>query len=194
MATDNRIPTLGFGVSPAAVILLGFGAGALAAVTGLTDQDLLSEIQIALLERPDGGQSWPSEVWTREEVLGNLNSRIWSILKDTHAVVTRTEIAVPASGLGVVSLPADWMATVSGVWRTAGGVRSPLGPGDSFESDLALPSWETTAATPLVYHDLDDESLVLRLAPIPDANGTLELLYVARPPAVNGAGSAIAVP
>jgi hypothetical protein len=158
------------------------------------DQDLLTEIQLALLEPADGGQSWPSEVWTHDEVLGNLNSRIWKLLRDTHAIVTRVEIAVPAAGLGVVALPAAWIATVSGVWRTAGGLRSPLGPADSYETDLALPTWGTTPGTPLVMHDLDRPTLTLQLAPIPDADGTLELLYVARPTALTGAGATIGLP
>jgi hypothetical protein len=160
----------------------------------MTDQDLLTEIQFALLEPPDGGQTWPSEVWTRDEVIGNVNSSLWGWLRDTHALVTPVDIAVLAVGLGVVALPADWLATCTCVWRTAGGVRTPLGPVDRFEGDLMLPSWESTAGTPLGYDEFEADTLTLQLLPIPAANGVLELLYVARPAAVNGGGITVPVP
>lgn len=160
----------------------------------MTDQDLLTELQFALLEPPDGGQSWPSEVWTRDEVIGNVNSNMWGWLRDTHAIVVRVESAEAAASLGVVALPADWLATASAVWRTAGGLRTPLGPVDRFEGDLALPSWETVPGTPLGYSDFEADTLILQLIPRPAANGILELLYIARPPAVNGAGITMPVP
>jgi hypothetical protein len=160
----------------------------------MTDQELLTEIQYALLEPPDGGQSWPSEVWTRDEVLGNLNSNLWNWLRDTHAITTRVELAILAAALGVVPLPADWLATGAGVWRAANGVRTPLGPVDRFEGDLALPTWETVPAVPLGYDDFEADTLTLQLIPRPAADGTLELLYVARPASVTGAGATLPVP
>jgi hypothetical protein len=160
----------------------------------MIDQALLTELQNALLEPPDGGQTWPSEVWTRQEVLDALNGSINTLLRETHLVVTRAEQAVTAAGLGIVTLPAAWMATVHLVWRTAGGVRIPLGPADTFEADLALPSWEDTAGTPLAYADLEGDTLRLRLIPRPDADGTLENMYVARPTELFGAGATIALP
>jgi hypothetical protein len=160
----------------------------------MTDQDLLSEIQYALLEPPDGGQSWPSEVWTRAEVLGNVNSNLWGWLRDTHALVTRVELPQLAATLGVVTLPADWLATATLVWRTAGGVRTPLGPVDRFEGDLALPSWETVPGSPIGYDEFEADTLTLQLIPRPVADGILELTYVARPVAVNGAGIALPLP
>lgn len=160
----------------------------------MIDQELLTELQFALLEPPDGGATWPSEIWTRDEVIGNVNSKIWSLLKDTHLQITRVEQAVLAADLGIVVLPANWIATVHLVWRTAGGVRKPLGPCDTFEADAALPTWEDTPATPIAYAELDGETLTTRLVPRPNADGTLEIMYVARPTPVNGNGLTIPVP
>lgn len=160
----------------------------------MTDQELLSAIQYAVLEPPDGGQSWPSEVWSREEVLGDLDGSLWAWLRDTHALVTRVELPQLAAALGVVTLPADWLATAGAVWRSAAGVRLPLGPVDRFEGDLALPTWEDTPATPLGYDDFEADTLTLQLIPRPAADGTLELLYIARPASVLGAGIALPVP
>jgi len=165
-----------------------------AAAANYVDQTLLTELQYALLESPDGGQTWPSEAWTRAEVLDAVNGNVQTLLRETHLVVTRTELAVLAAGLGLVALPTDWMATATLVWRTAGGVRTPLGPTDTFEADLALPTWEDTPATPLAYADLDGDTLTLRLVPRPDADGILEILYVARPTPIDGNGTPVAVP
>lgn len=159
----------------------------------MTDQDILTDIQYSVLEPPDGGQSWPSEVWTRDEVIGNLNSAIWDLLQEAQLVITRVEIPVLASATSV-ALPTDWMATSEAVWRSVANIRTPLGPVDAFEGDCALPSWETVPATPIGLVSLDQTTLTARLIPTPDANGTLELLYVARPTSVDGAGATLAIP
>jgi len=139
------------------------------------DRDLLSELQYVLIEPPDGGDTWPSLIWTREEVLDAVNGGIRALVRDTHLTATRIEIAVAAGALSI-PLPADWLATGSLVWRAADQTRTPIGPVDAFEGDLALPSWETAAALPLGYADLDGPTLTLRLVPTPAAAGTLELL------------------
>lgn len=160
----------------------------------MIDQVLLSELQYALIEPPDGGASWPSGAWTRDEVLDLVNAAERTLLKETFLVVTRAEQAVLAADLGVVTLPADWMATLHLVWRTAGGTRSPLGPADRFEADLMLPTWQATAAVPIAYADMEGDTLTLQLIPRPAADGTLEVLYVARPTPVNGEGRSFALP
>jgi hypothetical protein len=159
----------------------------------MIDQDLLTELQYALIEPPDGGASWPGEVWTRDEVLDGLNGGIRQLLRETHLLTARVEVVVLAGALSV-PLPADWLATGYLVWRSIAGVRTPLGPVDSFEGDLALPSWETVPGTPIAYADLDQTTLTLRLVPTPLAAGYLEILYVPRPASVNGAGELLPVP
>lgn len=159
----------------------------------MTDQHLLELLQYALVEPPNGGESWPSGLWTRDEVINALNTRMRQYLRATQAIATRTEIAVLAS-TNPVSVPSDWIATLAACWRTAAGVRHPLTPSDAFEIDLIVPTWETTAGTPVVVLDGDDGTLTLRLGPIPDADGTLELLYVALPTAANGNGVTLSIP
>ena len=176
----------------------------------MTDQELLHLVQIALVEPPDGGASWPSGLWTRDEVIAGLNTRMRQYLRDTHAIVTRIAISVPAL-TNPVALPIDWIATLHCVWleETGGAAfdslafdvgaydgseeRHPLTPCDSFESDLMLPTWEATPATPIVYLDGDQGTLTIRLAPIPDLNGVLELMYVALPTAATGANIPLSI-
>lgn len=159
----------------------------------MIDQDLLSEIQYALVEPPDGGASWPSEIWTREEVLDGVNGALRELLRGTHLVVTRTELPILA-GATSVALPADWLATATLVWRALTNVRTPLGPVDAFEGDLALPGWEANGGLPIGYADLDLTTLTLRLVPTPLLAGTLEVLYIARPTVVTGSGTLLPVP
>lgn len=158
----------------------------------MIDQDLLTELQYALVEPPDGGASWPGEVWTRDEVLEGVNGSIRALCRDTHLQVGRVEVAV-AGGALTIPLPADWLATGYLVWRAASGQRTPLGPTDAFEADLAVPSWESAAGVPLAYADLDQATLTVRLVPTPLAAGTLEILYIQRPDPVDGAGAVLPV-
>jgi len=157
----------------------------------VTDRELLEELQYALIEPPDGGDTWPSLIWTREEVLDAVNAGLRALVHDTHLQVARTELAV-LPGAIAVDLPTDWLATAHLVWRdTATQVRTPLGPVDAFEGDLAAPGWELSPGLPLGYADLDGPTLTLRLVPTPAAAGTVELLYIAVPALVVGNGSSL---
>lgn len=161
----------------------------------MIDQDLLTEVQYALLEPViDGGQTWASEVWSRDEVLGNYNAALWAVLRDTHAIVTFVLLNQPASSAGTVTLPADWMATIGVVFRAGGtNVRTPLAPADRFEADLGLPTWEDVPSTPIAWNEQEADTLTMTLIPANVADGTVELLYVARPAPSTGEGAAIPV-
>lgn len=161
----------------------------------MIDQDLLSELQRALLEPVvDGGQTWASEIWTRDEVLEALNDATGEVVRDTQLVVRRAEIVVLANATSV-ALPTDWLVTAAGVWQDGTtGVRTPLGPVDSFEADCALPTWETTTGTPIGLADLDSTTLTVRLVPTPATAGVLELLYIPRPAAISGNGTTLPIP
>jgi hypothetical protein len=151
----------------------------------MTDRELLEELQYCLIEPPDGGDTWPSLIWTRAEVLDAVNAGLRALVHDTHLHVARVEVAIPAGAIGM-TLPSDWLATAHLVWRdTATAVRTPLGPVDAFEGDLALPGWEVAPGLPLGYADLDGPTLTLRLVPTPAAPGVLELLYIAVPPLID---------
>jgi hypothetical protein len=159
----------------------------------MTDRELLEELQYVLIEPPDGGDSFPSLIWTRGEVLDAINAGVRALVRDTHQTVTRVEIAVPAATTQI-DLPPDWLATAHLVWRADDDTRTPLGPVDAFEGDLAVPGWETAPGLPLGYADLDGPTLTLRLVPTPHVAGTIELLYIAKPPNVAPAVGGVAAP
>lgn len=160
----------------------------------MIDQALLEDLQFALMEQPDGGQSWPSGIWTRDDVVDAINVGVRQLQRDTHLTVTYLEQLVIPGALSV-SMPADWMATAHLVWRTfPEGVRTPLTAVDAYEADLALPEWETTLGSPIGYADLDTNTLELRLVPTPDHAGVLENLYVPVPELMEGNGTEVPVP
>lgn len=159
----------------------------------MRDRDLLTELQLTLIEPPDGGDSWPSLIWARDEVMDAVNCAVRALARDVHLDVVRTQIVVTA-GTRLIGLPADWLATAALVWRTTASGRTPLGPVDSFESDLAVPGWEASRSLPLGYADLDQETLTLRLVPTPALDGVLELHYVRVPAVVTGAAPGTELP
>lgn len=160
----------------------------------MIDQALLEELQYALMEQPDGGQSWPSGVFTREDVLEAVNTGVRMLQRDTHLLATVREQTVPPQSASL-GLPEDWLATLHVVWRDfATSVRTPLKAVDAFEADLALPGWETQFGSPVGYADLDTSTLGLRLIPTPEAAGVLELIYVAVPEEVTGNGVEVPIP
>jgi hypothetical protein len=160
----------------------------------MIDQALLTELQYALLEPvKDGGQTWASQVWSRDEVVEAVNAGERQLLRDTQLLITRVEIPVLANATQV-DLPADWIASVHLVWRdTASGDRMPLGPADAFAADFGLPTWQASPGTPIVFLDLDSITLTFRLAPTPFQDGVVELLYVAQPTPINGNGRSFTV-
>lgn len=161
----------------------------------MIDQALLTEIQYALLEPViDGGQTWNSAAWTRDEALGGLNDGQWRLQRLLHLGATETTLAV-AAGATSVSLPSDWIASLAAVWQdTASGRRTILFPADPLEADLAVPTWQSGSGTPLVYDDRDRASQTLILAPTPALVGTLDLLYCPRATTLTGNGIPLAVP
>ncbi len=159
-----------------------------------TDQAILQQVQYALIEPPDGGQSWPSGLWTRDELLGLATQSQDSFLYDTLLLVGIANLPV-AIGDHLIALPFDWLRTVSAVWRGSDGTITELQRADSFEADHGLPTWELTNASPILYMDDDvPGSLLIRIGPAPLVAGVLELLYVPAGTDLNGGGEILVLP
>jgi hypothetical protein len=167
------------------------------------DQAVLSEIQYAVIEPPDGGASWPSGLWTRDEVLGALNQRQDRLLRESLLLVGvatiqvsqfdgAAEVDLPdavVNGEGVIQLPADWLATFAVVWRGTDGTVRDLLRTDTFEADHYDQAWAGESGTPLFYLDHDLGNRFMRIAPYPlvDSAGTIELWYIPLGAPMNGA-------
>lgn len=159
----------------------------------MTDRELLEQLQYATMEAPDGGDTWPSGLWTRDEVLSYLNERQNRFLKTTLLELGIAELPAPA-GQTRIALPDDWIATADVVWVGTDTRVRALSRGDAFEADHALGDWSGTRGQPILYMDYDPPVLELQIAPAPIVSGVIQLLYVPQAAACDGTGEFLSVP
>lgn len=160
----------------------------------VTDQDLGSALQQMLIEEPDGGQTWLSDLWTRDEVFNIANQRQDRLCLDTLLLVGIANLPV-IIGQHRVTLPDDWLRTMDLVWFGTDGTVRELGRSDSYEADHAIPTWELTNQTyPLVYLEDETPLLEIEIAPAPTVAGLLQLLYIPTGVQLTGNGDQLVVP
>lgn len=160
----------------------------------MTDQDLLTELQYWAVETPNAGASWPSGLWTVDELSGYLNQRQQQLLYESGCVLTRAPIPTVANTLRM-PLPADWIQTRRVNFLDANGAFHPVLRSEVSSADYGLASWESTLApTPLVFMEDITPSLQIQIAPGASDAGVLYLLYVALGAALSNAGIAFTVP
>jgi hypothetical protein len=160
------------------------------------DQTLLSEIQRVTLEHHgDGGSSWPTGMWIRDEILDYLNDRQREFLALTGLVWS---IATPATvAANAQPNPTDWIATTFLTYRSPTGVYRELPKMDAYELDLIAPNWPgaTTTQQPRGFYEIDGDSTTTYLVPAPIAVGaTLEWFYNALGTTLSGNGVTFTVP
>jgi len=159
----------------------------------MTDQDILTDLQNALMEPPDNGATWPSDLWEKAEVLARMNERQNRFLKAALLHVGMASIPI-AANVSTVALPQDWLVTQDVVWTgTASQTVRSLVRADQFQADHAHPDWTITGGVPLVYFDHDQPLLELRIAPTPLEAGTLLLFYIPQGDEVDGSGMLLSV-
>ena len=156
----------------------------------VTDRQLLESIQYTVIEPADLGATWPSGLWTLAEILAYANQRQYRFMKDTGLIVTSASITANTGAGNLFDLPTTWISTYRAAWKQSGAYRT-LHRSDTWEADNGIPTWEVTTGTPKLYLDSDTPTLKIQVAPAPDTNGTIEILYVAlttaltQTPAVN---------
>jgi hypothetical protein len=139
--------------------------------------EILSEIQAHLLETVDGGLTFGSGLWTVAEVMKLLNARLSRFLVETGIMIYRTTQAALETDI-VYNLPTDLIDLRRVAWTT-GGTTNVLPRMDAEQADLWNNMWESqTANGPQGHMQFPEESLEIRLAPQPNAAGTLDFLYV----------------
>lgn len=150
-----------------------------------TDQQVLNEIQYTVIEPPDSGATWPSGMWTAAETVRYLNQRQDRFIFETHPYVTAANIAVTA-GDNLYDLPAGFVKTVRVIWTPTSGTAVELTRGDDWEADHGIPTWTTVEDVPKIY--IIEPTLEIKLAPIPDSNGTLRIYYIKTGTTFTGGG------
>lgn len=157
----------------------------------IRDTDLLAIVGRLVIEAEDG--TWADDLWTRDEVLGYGTQAQQHFLRTTHAlrgVVNLTAVI----GQARYALPPDWIATVRVVWRPTVGTPYELPVGDTFQADLAMPTWAVAPGTPRLFADAEFPTRTGQVMPAPDVDGVIELTYVPMAVALTGAGELAALP
>lgn len=165
----------------------------------VTDQQVLNEIQRSLIETVNAGASWSSGLWTAAEVIGYLNQRQYRFMRETMAIIKRTDppLAHPAGAL-TRALPVDWIATHRVAWKANTDPTwafREVPRVDGWQLDAGVPDWPSNSyARPRGYADVETPTLEMRVAPAALAAGTLELLYVALTTTLSNSGVSFTVP
>lgn len=142
------------------------------------DTEFLNDLQWLLVEPQDGGLTWPSGLWSVAEVLAAINRVQSEFIRRTEITAAWTILPVVA-GTGAITVPQDYILTEEVIFSN-GTTANPLARSDEWELDRAIPSWEETAAAPIVYGDgIADDVLDLVIGPTPNVNGFVYLLYLA---------------
>jgi hypothetical protein len=143
----------------------------------ISDIQLLTQMQYTMIEPVDGGLSWQSGLWTAQEVLNYLNQRQNRFLKDTQMQIGLAMIPA-AAGTLQYDLPDDWITTVRVVWISSDRATRELIRSNAWEADNGIPSWTYVAGAPIIYIDVDTPVLTIKVAPLPDEDGTIQVQYV----------------
>jgi len=153
--------------------------------------DVLSKLQGRLIEPRDGGASWPSELWTPQEVHRYLHEQQVRVLRETGCLISIAWLGLTVPGTTVVDLPEDCLQVVRIGWqRTTDLKHFEIPPADLFEADMARSGWITESQSfPIAYSigEADDvpnqrgDLNRLRLIGSCTDPGIIEVWYVALP-------------
>jgi hypothetical protein len=125
----------------------------------------------------DNGLTWT--MWTQDEVLEYLNTRLSRFMLETGLINVTTTIPATAND-GDYDYPADLIESRRVSWDSGSSV-SALPRVDPYQMDNASPGWQLTPGTPAAVVEEPRDPLTIRLAPAPDASGNIDVIYIAAP-------------
>lgn len=161
----------------------------------ILDTTLLDDLQRAVIEgppAPDLGVSWPSGLWTRDEVIAYANQRLQRYLQETLVTASWSDqVLVPNQPIH--QLPQEWLATAH-VIAEIDGSTAPVDPVSRPEVDLTLYGWQQQPGRPLGYVELQTGTLSWELVPTPLVGGLLHVFGTWLAEALDGSGVEIGLP
>lgn len=160
----------------------------------MTDQDILTQMQYALIETPDGGLTVESGLWTTDEFIDAINTAQLWVVREARPVLTRTTIAtVPSQPR--YQLPQTWIQTQRVTWETSDGTIVELPRDSSWSADSLDPDWTfELAQVPFVYTDFDTPVPALQVMPASWDTGWIGLTYIAEPTDLSNTGVSWTIP
>ena len=144
----------------------------------MTDAQILSQMQLALVEPADGGVTIPSGLWTPAEFQDALDNGKQFVRVGAAPFLTRvTLVTVPNQTR--YALPQDWVATQRVVWHGSDGSKMDLGRDSTWSADYMAPLWPLQSqGRPEIYNDTITPMPQLQVMPPSQNNGVLEVTYL----------------
>src|SRR4029077_5539428 len=162
----------------------------------VADQEVLSSVQLSLLEPDTAGASYASNVWTPTQVIAYLNQRQQKFLSESGLTVA---VAYQAGQAGEprYPLPANLIDIRRVAWANTADPMAyvELPRADGWELDHGRTNWPTASAqSPEVYAEDHLPSLTIVVEPTPPDAGEVERVAVTVGTVVDGSGILLSVP
>lgn len=154
----------------------------------VTNWDLVTDMQYALLEPPAAGGTWTgTDQFTLQQLSDAIQRRRDMFLQQTGAILTRAETNFPfPAATGRLPLDEAVMTVRRGLWRvTATQLLQPLMRTDEWAGTHFKPSWPQATTAPNAYSVSTTPPLTLQLIPPAQGDGTLDLVSVNKGVAVD---------
>lgn len=158
-----------------------------------TDQQILNQMQYAMIETPNSGASWGSGFWSAAEVINYLNHRQNRFLNDSYLQIGIANIDA-TQGVNTYDLPDDWIITTSVIWIDTDGSTHELIASSVWEADHGIPTWSYVQGVPKIYTDVDTPLTTIKIAPLPNAAGTIQVHFVPTAVLLDGTGELMTLP
>lgn len=164
---------------------------------GVTDQEVLGNVQASLLEPNTLGVTWQSTIWTTQQALESLNDRQRRFLGETGLTVM---VAYQAGIAGTrrYALPGNVMDVRRVAWANEASPMTyeELPRADAWEMDHgSVDQWSLASAlVPSVYMEDHLPSLTIEVNPAPTDSGEIELTASTDGVTLTGAGVPLSVP
>jgi len=162
----------------------------------VTDQTILSSVQLSLLEPDTQGASYQSKIWTSAQVIQYLNDRQRRFLSES-GVSVMVAYQAGQSNQFRYSIPQNVIDLRRVAWanETDPMAYTELPRATGWELDHGVTGWPTKTATrPEVYMEDYLPSLTIAVNPTPTDAGEMEIIANAQGTQVDGSGMFLSVP
>lgn len=145
----------------------------------VTNWDLVLDLQYALMETPSASIWAGTDQFTLEQLSNAIQRRRDQFLRETGAVVTRSETAYTTPLGGRIDLDEAVLQVRRAAWRPdATALLLPLLRTDEFATNHYKRSWVSQTSTPMSYSVSVTPPLRLQIVDPPDGPGTLDMVSI----------------
>lgn len=147
----------------------------------ITDQNIIQQLQYALLESASSQTSWTgTEMFTYNDLVNAIQNRLNQFLSDTGCVVNRSLVNVLSPPIGRQVLDQKTIDVRRMAWLGASPLNYyvPLWREDERLLTAADQGWSVNPGTPEAYSVMAPPPLQVQLSPIPQSSGQIEVLTV----------------